>query len=223
MESYRKLCLKQQTELRRILLQPSQFEQALQMFLSQHARLHAQTMAGTEPWSFEDDVLKDMGETNIRRIPQNCEHSVAWILWHMARIEDVAMNLLVAGSPQIYLEGNWPQRIKAPVAHSGNAMDEKDVAELSAQIDIEALRAYRLAVGVRTQEVISKLQPADLKRKVEAAHIQRVLDEGAILETARGVTDYWSRRDIAGLLLMPASRHNLIHLGEAQQLKQRKR
>lgn len=32
---------------------------------------------------------------------------------------------------------------------------------------------------------------------------------------ARFVTDYWSRRTIAGLLLMPATRHNFVHLNEA--------
>ncbi|UCC53907.1 MAG: DinB family protein [Anaerolineaceae bacterium] len=104
-------------------------------------------MAQTEPWSFEDDVLNDMGEEQIRRIPQNCEHSVAWLIWHMARIEDVTMNRLVAGSPQILHKDKWLERIRATVSDTGNAMDKNDVADLSAQIDIKGLRAYRLAVG----------------------------------------------------------------------------
>ena len=33
--------------------------------------------------------------------------------------------------------------------------------------------------------------------------------------------DYWSKRNTAGLLLMPATRHNLIHLNEALQIKRR--
>ena len=90
-------------------------------------------------------------------------------------------------------------------------------------IDLQALRDYRAAVGRRTREIVAQLDETDLKKKVDPIRIQRVLDEGAILEAARGVTDYWSKRDIAGLLLMPASRHNLVHLGEALQLKKRKR
>jgi len=27
--------------------------------------------------------------------------------------------------------------------------------------------------------------------------------------------DYWSKRDVSGLLLMPATRHQLTHLNEA--------
>jgi hypothetical protein len=102
---YRKLCLQRQTELRRVMTRSERHAEAIQLFLSQHAMLHSARMAaeeaGTEPWSFEDDVLDDMAEEQIRRIPQNCEHSVAWIIWHIARCEDVTMNLLVAGSPQV--------------------------------------------------------------------------------------------------------------------------
>jgi hypothetical protein len=48
-------------------------------------------------------------------------------------------------------------------------------------------------------------------------------DEGAVVEAARGLLDYWGKRNIAGLLLMPATRHNLVHLNEALQLKQRRK
>ena len=139
------------------------------------------------------------------------------------RSEDVAMNRLVAGSPQILHKDKWLERIRATVSDTGNAMDENDVADLSAQIDIKGLRAYRLAVGRRTREIVKQLQPEQLKQKVEPVRLQQLLDEGAVVEEARGIVDYWSRRNIAGLLLMPATRHNLIHLNEAYRLKHRRR
>jgi hypothetical protein len=78
-----------------------------------------------------------------------------------------------------------------------------------------------LAVGRRTREIVKQLQPAELKQKVEPSRLQQVLDEGAVVEAARGIVDYWSKRNTAGLLLMPATRHNLIHLNEALQIKRR--
>ena len=33
---------------------------------------------------------------------------------------------------------------------------------------------------------------------------------------------YWSKRDIAGLLLMPATRHNIVHLNEALRIKKKR-
>jgi hypothetical protein len=32
------------------------------------------------------------------------------------------------------------------------------------------------------------------------------------------VVDYWSRRDVAGLLLMPPTRHTIVHWNEARKI-----
>jgi hypothetical protein len=48
------------------------------------------------------------------------------------------------------------------------------------------------------------------------------MESGALVESAHGIAEYWSKRDIAGLLLMPATRHNLVHLNEALNLKRRR-
>jgi hypothetical protein len=220
-ETYRKLCLERQTELSRLMTNPGQHEKAIQLFISQHAILHSKRMAQIESWSFEDEVFKDLSEEQIRRFPPGGDHSVAWLIWHIARCEDVTMNLLVAGSPQIFHRDGWLKQMKAQVVDTGNAMDHAEMADFNNTVDIEALRAYRLAVGQRTREIVKQLKPAELKRKVEPSRIQQVMDEGAVVEAARGIADYWSKRTVAGLLLMPATRHNLIHLQEALKLKRR--
>lgn len=185
--------------------------------------LHSAKMAQTEEWSFEDAVLDDMTEELIRRIPQNCEHSVAWLIWHIARCEDITMNLLVAGSPQVMIRDNWLDQMGITVRDTGNTMDEQVMADFSNAINIEAMRAYRVAVGRRTREIVQGLEPEDLKQKVDPSRLQRVMAEGAVVETARGLIDYWGKRDTAGLLLMPASRHHIVHLNEALKLKKRRK
>jgi hypothetical protein len=222
MESYRKLCLKQQTELRQIMTRSGQHGKALELFLSQHAMLHSAMMAQTEPWSFEDEILDDMTEEQIRRIPRNCEHSVAWIIWHIARCEDITMNLLVAGSPQVLNRDDWLDRTKSPICHTGNEMDEAGITHFSDSIDVGALRAYRVAVGRRTREIVKQLVSEDLKQKVDPARLQRVWDEGAVVEAASGIVDYWGKRNVAELLLMPATRHHIVHLNEALKLRRRR-
>lgn len=222
-EAYRKMCLKQQSGLRRVLLRPDPYERAIQFLLSQHAMLHSAQMAGSEPWSFEDEVFSDLTAEQARQIPRNGEHSVAWLVWHMARCEDITMNLLVAGSPQTLLHDNWLGRLKVTVRDTGNAMDRDEIVNFSNTVDLEALRAYRVAVGRRTREVILQLQPADLKRKVRAADLQKVWEQGAVEPAAGEIVAYWGKRDVAGLLLMPATRHNLVHLNEALEIKRKLR
>ena len=214
-----KLWNQQLQGLRRALSRPEGYQEAIELFLSQHAMVHSAKMARSKLWSFEDEVFQNMTEDAIRCIPPNCEHSVAWCIWHIARIEDVTMNLLVAGSPQVAQRDNWLERIKVSVRDTGNTMDKVGVANLSATIDVKALRAYRVAVGRRTREIVQRLEPADLKRKIAPVRLQEVLKEGAVVEAARDLIDYWGNRTVAGLLMMPATRHNFVHLNEALRVK----
>jgi hypothetical protein len=147
---------------------------------------------------------------------------VAWLIWHIARIEDVTMNVLVAGRAQIMHRDNWLARMKINLHHTGNIMSEAEVAHLSASISIEALRAYRLAVGRGTREIVRQLQPEEVTQKVNPLRLEQLMAEGAVAKEASGLIDYWGKRSIAGLLLMPATRHNPVHLNEASRLKRRR-
>ena len=202
---------------------------AVEIFLAQHAMVHSaklvlsevEGMAKTRLWSFEEEVLRDAREEQIRCIPLKSEHSIVWILFHIARIEDITMNLLIAGTPQLFIRDHWADRLTVNILHSANSMDGKSIATLSARVDIDALRAYRQSVGRRTREIVKKLAPEELKQKADPSRLQRVMDEGALLPEAIGILNYWSKRTIAGLLLMPPTRHNFMHLNEALRIKQR--
>jgi hypothetical protein len=98
-------------------------------------------------------------------------------------------------------------------------MDDTGVATLSSQVDIDALRAYRQSVGCRTREIVRK--PGEFKQKPEASRLQKIMDEGALLPEAIGILNYWSKRTVAGLLLMPPTRHNFLHLNEALRIKRK--
>lgn len=222
LDTRRKRLNKQQTELRKVMTSFKQHTQAIKLFMAQHAALHSAQVSGGEHWSFEDEILGDMTEAQIRRIPRNCEQSVIWQIWHIARIEDITMNLLVANRPQLFLQENWSARLEIDVMDTGNAMSVEEIGKLSERIDIQAVRTYRQMVGQRTREIVSQLQADDLKAPVEPARLDKVMEQGALVEEARPILDYWSKRNIAGLLLMPATRHNLVHLNEALRLKLRR-
>ena len=212
----------QQTVLRQALESGFDHEQAIQLCLQQHALLHSAKISSQRIWSWEDEILDDLTEPLFRRIPKNEEHSIAWCIWHLARIEDTAMNLLIAGSHSVFEQSDWPVRLNVPFRDAGNEMQPNEMSQLNAEINLQALRDYRAAVGSRTQAIIAGLSPEDLKKKVAPARIQRVLDMGFIRPESQGITDYWSKRNIAGLLLMPATRHNITHLNESNRLKKKR-
>ena len=212
----------QQKKLRAALDNSQEFEQGIQLFLEQHAMVHSASMSQSGLISFEDDVLQDVSEESFRRIPANEEHSIAWALFHIARIEDVTMNMLVAGTRQVFEQDDWQKKLNVNIIHTANAMSLEEVIQLSRSVDFQALLDYRRAVGRRTREVIAELKVEDIKQKVEPARIKNLMESGTVLEEARSIADYWSKRTTAGLLLMPPTRHNFVHLNEITNLKAKK-
>jgi len=226
-------------------LSSNNHQSAIELFLDQHAMVHSAKMSKSKLWSFEDEVLNDIidmkhrpegdvlslskglsGSTspfqgNLRDVPPGGEHSIAWILFHIARIEDITMNMLVAGTPQLFVRDHWADKLNVSILHSANKMDDRGVAAFSTQIDIDALVLYRQSVGRRTREIVRKLKPEELKQKADPSRLQKVMDEGALLPEAIEILNYWSKRTIAGLLLMPPTRHNFLHLNEALRIKQK--
>jgi hypothetical protein len=210
-----------QQELRKALKQADNFEQAIGLFLQQHAAVHTADVSGSDDWSFADEVWQGLDDALARRIPTGSEHSIAWLFWHLARIEDVTMNLLLAGQSQVWADG-WQLRLNIAANDTGNGMKAEEIVQLSASIDLPALLAYRSAVGRQTRENVARLTFAQLQQPVDAARLVRVQAEGALLPAGTAVLDYWGSLTLAGLLLMPPTRHNFIHLNEALRLKRKK-
>ncbi len=205
-----------QKDLRTALSSGQGHPTAIQKFLDLHGILHSKSVAPLSPWSYEDLLLNELTESDFRTIPDGEEHSIIWIVWHLSRIEDVTMNLLVADREQVFEKGGWLRKTRSPIKHTGNGTGVAVTAMLSESVDVHALRAYRFAVGRATRKIVKSLSPADLNRKMTSRQLQRILDEGAVVQEGIGVVEYWGRRNVTGLLLMPPTRHTIIHWNEAR-------
>jgi len=220
MELNRKSWNNGQQKLRRALT-AKDYQNAVDQFLIQHAMVHSKKMSRMDVWSFEDELWQGLTDEQFRDIPPKGEHSIAWILFHIARIEDMTMNMLVAGTAQVYKRDKWAKKLKSTIHHSANKMDDDSVKRLSSKLDMATLREYRHSVGKRTREIVRKIKPDEFSQKVEPVRLEKLLKEGAMIEEAMEIIDYWSKRTIAGLLLMPPTRHNFLHLNEAFRIKQK--
>ncbi|MBI1937646.1 MAG: DinB family protein [Ignavibacteriales bacterium] len=219
----RKELNRNQTRFRDELLTSKNIAKIKEMFLRHHAQLHSTKVNNHSEWSYEDEILRELPELKVRFIPQKSNHSIAWCLWHLARVEDVTMNILVDGGEQILRQNNWLQRMNTRFISTGNGMLKEEVEELSVSINIEELKKYRIAVGKQTQSIVKDITMEKLKEKISGNRIERLYQEGALIESAKRIGDYWSKKNVAGLLLMPATRHNILHLNEANNLSERQK
>ena len=196
---------------------PDNFNACIKICLELHGMVHSGTPEQPVPVSFEDELWAVLTEEAFRKLHHG-DQSIAWKLWHAGRIEDMTMNVLIAGASQVIDEDDWYGKLNVKARDTGNAMNEDEIAEMSRSIDIEALKSYRNEVAKRTRGVIRSLMPEDLKRKVEKARLDSLMNDGSILPEARGIYDYWGKKTYAGLLLMPATRHILVHINESMRL-----
>ena len=199
-------------ELSRIIRKEPEYDRARQLFLDIHARLNRSEASGTE--ENEVDVLfRDLDRAEYAIMPTSKDETIAWVLWHIARIEDLTMNLLVARHQQV-LDDRWLDRLNIKVKDTGNAMSDEEIMRLSSEVQIDELISYRNEVARKTRETIGKLKPEDMRRRMEQKDLERILDEGGLTTDDDSVwlLDFWGRKDVAGLLLMPPTRHVMLHL-----------
>ena len=109
----------------------------------------------------------------------------------------------------------------SPIADTGNAMTEDEVTAFSQSIYVTELLRYRNDVGKRTREIISQLSESDMKRKFTAEHRERILMSGGVVShpESEWLADFWTQKDAAGIILMPLTRHQLLHLNQCGKIK----
>src|SRR5262245_62057035 len=166
---------------------------AKQLFLYQHAIVHSAEVSGDTEWSLEDSLLEGLSDEQMRARPRPGTNSIVWLLWHMARTEDVTVNLLLAGRPQVLHEEGWVDRLGVR-GDIGTSMNDEEVVDFSSQVDIAAVRAYRHAVGRRTREVVQGLSMEGLDEPVDPKGIETLLSEGALVEGAHRLLKFWGNK-----------------------------
>jgi hypothetical protein len=214
----RKMWNDQHALLRRLLMKDHDYAAALPVFLDHHGMVHAAKLRANV-WSFQDEVLEGLTPEQLRYCSPKIPHSAVWKLWHIARIEDVTMNVLLADSDQVLHSGGWLDRLEIDRVSVGNEMSDDEIVELSAAINVKALLDYRLAVGKRTRSIVRQIDPAILWKPPTPDRLQRLIAESVVIDRTAWLRDYWGGHPAANLLLMPASRHCLVHLNEIERMR----
>ena len=147
--------------------------------------------------------------------------TIAYSLWHIFRIEDIVAHTLINGDEQVFFRGGYQQRMNAPIVTTGNELKKQQIADFSAQLDLDELYAYLFEVKESTESILRGLSFKDLKRKVsderkvalQALHV--VSDD----ENAHWLIDYWCGKDVRGLIQMPFSRHWIMHIEASMKIR----
>jgi hypothetical protein len=143
------------------------------------------------------DLVSGLGDDELAWRPDPEANSIAWLVWHLSRIEDDHV-AGVAGSEQVWIADGWAERFDLPfeVHEHGYGMSADDVAKVRVGGDL--LRGYHEAVAARAVEYVATLGPDDLDRVVDRS---------------------WDPPVTLGVRLVSVVNEVSAHLGQAQYVR----
>jgi len=184
-----------------------------EMFLDQHAAVHSVAVGGNK-MSAAERAFTGLTEAQMRVRPREDLNSLAWLMWHIARAEDIIVNTVLSGRAQVF-DDTWMKRLGIGRRDFGIGMTSPEVTDLTRQIDLGALREYRDAVGLRTRDVVKSFKAEDWEGQVAAEAVERAAADGAFGVRREMLAKAFPSRPRAAVLSGIALFHSAGHMGEA--------
>jgi len=143
------------------------------------------------------DLVAGLSDDDLAWRPDPEANSIAWLVWHLTRIEDDHV-ADVAGREQVWTAEGWADRFGLPFApdEHGFGMSGADVGRV--RVGGHLLAGYYDAVAARTAAYVATVTPADLDRVVD---------------------DRWDPPVTLGVRLVSVVNEVNAHLGQAQYVR----
>ena len=149
--------------------------------------------------------------------------TLAYSIWHIFRIEDIAAHEMIAEDEQILFRKGFVDQISSPIITTGNELTGDDIATFSKALNVKALHLYAGAVMESTNGILMSLHYSDLKRRFSEATREKLIGTSCVSSDANAfwLIDYWCGKDVKGLIQMPFSRHWIMHIEAMRRIKNR--
>jgi hypothetical protein len=205
------------------VLLPNQktFAKGIKLLLEMHSMLHDKKVYKITPETFYDDLWENMKEETCKII-SNKETSILWNIWHITRIEDLVSNTLI-GNKETIFNREIQTKLGMKIKDTGNAMTYSEIESLNKNINIKELKEYRVKVGKSTKKIIESLEFNDIKRKMEKEQLEKIKQNGGVTDNPKSIwlLDFWGKKNVLGLIMMPITRHQVVHLNDSFKIKQK--
>ncbi len=143
-------------------------------------------------------ALDGLSEDELRWRPTLHANSIDWMVWHMARVEDNLVNVVLQNYDPIWELDGWGERLGISYAGAGAGMTMNEIRDLG-HIDIAEVMEYYGSIRTETSDYFEHVMRADdLARVIEHTNF-------------RG----WTGAQILGRLLCEEAEH----LGQIEYLR----
>ncbi|MEJ2085293.1 MAG: DinB family protein [Acidobacteriota bacterium] len=161
-------------------------------------------------------LVGGLSERQLRESPHPALNPIAWLLWHIARCEDVAVNRLLTDGVEVLSRDAWLSRLGVSRREIGTGMTRAEVATLCEEIHLAELAGYRQAVAQQTEQIVAAVPSEELSLPIDTERLRQALvDEGAGGRRAEWLIEAYSGHTRGWLLGHLVLTHHYYHIGQA--------
>jgi hypothetical protein len=210
-----------QKNLKLLLPNEETFIRGKNLLLEMHSLLHEKNVYKTNIETFYDNLWDGLNEETCKII-SNKETSILWNIWHITRIEDIISNILI-GNKETIFNKEIQSKLNIKITDTGNAMTYSEIELFNKKINIKSLKEYRVKVGKSTKKIIESLEYNDMKIKVKPEQLEKIKQNGGVINDPKstGLLNFWGKKDNLGLIMMPITRHQIVHLNDCFIIKEK--
>lgn len=125
------------------------------------------------------DARSGQDAAQLHFVPDGESHSVAWVLWHAARVEDLLVQQVFRGEPEVWND-EWASRTGLPEKGFGTGQSTEEAGAIQIQ-NPDGFWEYVDKVYDTTEEFLGSLSDADLDREVTMGKKTEALGESITL------------------------------------------
>jgi hypothetical protein len=210
-----------QKNLKIFLADKKSFEKGKNLLLEMHSLLHDKKVYKITIETFYDNLWENMKEETCKIISPK-ETSIVWNIWHITRIEDIISNIII-GNKETIFNKEIQTKLNIKINDTGNAMTYSEIELLNKNMNIKELKEYRIKVGKSTKKIIEALEFADIKRKTKKEQLEKIKANKGVIDNPKSIwlLDFWGKKNILGLIMMPITRHQVVHLNDCFKIKEK--
>ncbi|MBD0707188.1 MULTISPECIES: mycothiol transferase [unclassified Streptomyces] len=114
------------------------------------------------------EAVEGLGEDVLAARVDPEANSIAWLVWHLTRVQDDHL-AAAFGTGQLWEAEGWRERFGLPFPKEATGYGQTSARAGAVRSSAELLLGYHDAVHARTVELVGALRDADLDRVVDAS------------------------------------------------------
>jgi hypothetical protein len=185
------------------------------LWLREHAAVHTAAVADP-PFGVFDAAIRGIPAGRWSEAPPGGGNPIAWLVWHIARVEDGCVSTLLARrdslADQLDADGDsWGARMGVPILRDGEGMSHAEVMQIAETAVIDVLLDYRIAVGRRTRDLVREMAAnGRLDETISEADVARLDGHPQWPQLPTDAVGL----PVSGLLWWWGIQHSIYHIGQ---------